>query len=102
MSAYCALCNHRLDSHTHAEECAQGIADSEDASTKIGALQARVAELESAIGVMVPTIIRAFLEGLGPDAGVDRTAGEATLARINAAMSKRTGPSVSEVKGEKA
>ena len=53
-------------------------------------LRARVAELETAIGVMVPTIIRSFLDTLAPDDAGDRHVAEATLARVERAMATRT------------
>lgn len=53
------------------------------------ALRARIVELEKAIGVMVPTIIRAFIDGLEPDADVDRKGAEAVLARVTAAMANK-------------
>lgn len=53
---------------------------------RIGVLKRRVYELETAIGVMVPTIIRGFIDGLAPDADVDRRGAEAALKRVNAAM----------------
>ncbi len=49
----------------------------------------RVAELEEAIGVMVPTIIRSFLAMIpeGAAHNVDREAAQNTLARVERAMS---------------
>ena len=61
-------------------------------ATQAAELKARVAELEAAIGVMVPTIIRAFLADLAPDAATDREGAEATLDRIERAMQRRTTP----------
>ena len=55
----------------------------------LNGLSGRVRELEEAIGVMVPTIIRAFLSDCAPGANVDREAAEATLARVERAMLRR-------------
>lgn len=45
--------------------------------------EARVRELEDAIGVTVPSILRCFIHMVD---GVDREIAEKTLARVNAAM----------------
>lgn len=63
----------------------------EQAAATIGRLHARVEELEDALGVMVPTIIQAFLANLAPEAVVDRAGAEATLARIERVMQRRGG-----------
>lgn len=52
-------------------------------------LKARVAELESAIGIAVPTACRALLEMLPPEATIDRDFATAVLARLEKAMAKK-------------
>lgn len=58
----------------------------EAATLTIQSMQARINELEAAIGVMVPTIIRAFIELRPPDATVDHEVATKVLARVEAAM----------------
>ena len=52
-------------------------------------LESRVQVLEEAIGVSVPTIIRAFRDGLAADARVDREVAEGALMRVEQAMASR-------------
>lgn len=51
--------------------------------------EARVAELEEAIGVAVPVILKCFLEECEPDDAISFHVASGALARIEAAMAKR-------------
>jgi hypothetical protein len=53
---------------------------------RIKQLEARVKELEDAIGVCVPSLLRVLLKELPENAVLDREVTEKVLARVNAAM----------------
>jgi len=62
----------------------QLVIEREEMVALIASLRARIDDLESAIGVCVPSIIRCYLlQDLGE---VDRDVAEKTLARVNAVM----------------
>jgi hypothetical protein len=86
----CKYC--RYDLLTSEAEACMDCLDAVDKLEQLAAKDARIAELEAAlrglviaVGVMTPTILRAFLSTLPEDAGIDRTATEATLARLEPA-----------------
>ncbi len=53
----------------------------------VDCLRARVRELEDAIGVCVPTVLRCFIKTA--ESSLDRDVATKTLARIDAAMARR-------------